>query len=90
MVKKLKSYKFSPNLIEDIIVKRIRSNIMLVKYKSEILKCFCPTTCSIGNFSLHNLPCLLSISNDPKRKTKYTVEAISLDNQEKQNKNELV
>ena len=86
MVKKIISYKFLPNLVEGIIVKRIRSYIMLVKYKNEIIKCHCPTTCSIGNFSLQNLPCLLSISDDPKRKTKYTVEAISLDNQKIKNK----
>jgi len=86
MVKKFISYKFSPDLVEGIIVERIRSYIMLVKYNKEIIKCHCPTTCSIGNFSLQNLPCLLSISNDPKRKTKYTVEAISLDNQKIKNK----
>jgi len=86
MVKKIISYKFSPNLLEGTIVERIRSYVMLVKYKNEILRCHCPTRCSIGNFSLQNLPCLLSISNDPKRKTKYTVEAISLDKQKTKNK----
>ena len=86
MVKKIIAYKFLPNLVEGIIVERIRSYIMLVKYKNEIIKCHCPTTCSIGKFSLQNLPCLLSISDDPKRKTKYTVEAISLDNQKIKNK----
>ena len=59
MVKKIIAYKFLLNLVEEIIVKRIRSYIMLVKYKNEIIKCHCPTTCSIGNFSLQNLPCLL-------------------------------
>ena len=40
----------------------------------------CPTTGRIGdiNFSGCEIPCLVSESNDSKRKTKYTVEAISL------------
>ena len=86
MVKKYSTYKFTPNLVEGIIVKRIYNYIMLVKYNNEIIRCHCPTTCSIGNFVLKDLPCLLSVSDDSKRKTKYTVEAISLDNKEKKNK----
>ena len=64
MVKKFISYKFSPNLIEGIIVKRIYNYIMIVKYKNENLRCHCPTTCSIGNFVLNGLHCLFSISKD--------------------------
>ncbi|WP_424725817.1 hypothetical protein [Methanobacterium sp.] len=33
----------------------------------------------MGNIDLSGIPCLLSKSNDPKRKTPYTVEAVSLD-----------
>ena len=86
MVKKNSIYKFTPNLIEGIIIKRIYNYIMIVKYKNENLRCHCPTTCSIGNLVLNGLPCLLSISNDSKRKTKYTVEAISIDSPNKKNK----
>ena len=86
MVKQFIPYKFKKKLLEGIIVKRLFSYIMLVKYNNEILRCHCPTTCSIGNFTLNNFPCLLSISDDPKRKTKYSVEAISLDNPSKKNK----
>ena len=86
MVKKIISYKFTPNLIEGVIVKRIYNYIMIVKYKNENLRCHCPTTCSIGNFVLNGLHCLLSISKDSKRKTKYTVEAISIDDPNKKNK----
>lgn len=86
MVKKFIPYKFKPNLIEGVIIRRIYNYIMLVKYKNETLRCHCPTTCSIGHFDLKNLPCLISFSDDPKRKTKYTVEAISLDTQKTVNK----
>ena len=86
MVKKFTPYKFKTKLVEGIIIKRVFNYIMLVKYNNQTIKCHCPTTCSIGNFSLKNLPCLLSITDDDKRKTKYTVEAISLDNPNKKNK----
>ena len=80
MVKKFTPYKFSPNLIEGIIQERIGSFIMMVKHKKELLKCHCPTMCSIGNIkNLKNRPCLLSHSTDTSRNTQYTVEAISLD-----------
>ena len=80
MVKKFSSYKFTPNLLEGIIQERIGSFVMMVKHKKEIIKCHCPTMCSIGNIkNLKNRPCLLSYSSDPSLNTKYTVEAISLD-----------
>ena len=80
MVKKFTSYKFTPNLIEGVIQERIRSFIMMVKYKNKIIKCHCPTLCAIGNIKNYkNRPCLLSYSSNSKRSTKYTVEAISLD-----------
>ena len=80
MVKKFASYKFTPNLIEGVIQERIRSFIMMVKYKNKIIKCHCPTLCAIGNIKNYkNRPCLLSYSSDSKRNTQYTVEAISLD-----------
>jgi len=85
MVKKFTPYKFKTKLVEGIIIKRVFNYIMLVKYNNQTIRCHCPTTCSIGNFSLKNLPCLLSITDDDKRKTKYTVEAISLDNPNKKN-----
>ena len=84
MVKKTITYKYAANLVERIIVKRIYNYIMLVKYNNEILRCHCPTNCFIGNFSRKDLPCFLSISN--RFKTKYIVEAIKLDNEEKKNK----
>ena len=80
MGKKYLPYKFTPNLLEGVIQERIGSFIMMVKHKNEILKCHCPTMCSIGNIkNLKNRPCLLSQSSDPGRNTQYTVEAISLD-----------
>ena len=87
MVKKLTPYKFTPPLIEGIIQERIGSFVMMVKIKNEIVRCHCPTMCSIGNIqSLKNLSCLLSHNSSPGRNTQYTVEAISLDSNNKKNK----
>ena len=86
-MKKFIPYKFNPSLIEGIIQERIGSFVMMVKHKNEILKCHCPTLCSIGNIkNLKNRPCLLSYSSDPSRNTKYTVEAISLDSEKTKKK----
>ena len=42
----------------------------------------CPTTTRIGDIDIAGRPCLLSKSKDPDRKTRYTVEAISLNRPE--------
>ena len=87
MGKKFIPYKFNPNLIEGVIQERIGSFVMMVKHKNGILKCHCPTMCSIGNIkNLKNRPCLLSHSSDTNRNTQYTVEAISLDSPNSKNK----
>ena len=87
MVKKFTPYKFTPPLIEGIIQERKGSFVMMVKVKNEIMRCHCPTMCSIGNIeSLKNFPCLLSQNTSKGCNTKYTVEAISLDSKNKKNK----
>jgi sugar fermentation stimulation protein A len=48
---------------------------MNVEIEGRIEKCHCPTTGEVGNVVFQNVPCLLSKSNNPERKTPYTVEA---------------
>jgi sugar fermentation stimulation protein A len=50
---------------------------MIVKAEGKTLRCHCPTTGRLGDFRLEGLPCLYSTSGNAKRKTAYTVEAIS-------------
>jgi len=69
-------YIFEKPLIEGIITSRPNRFIMFVKIKNKIHKCHCPSTGKIGNIEFKNIPCLLSESNNPSRKTKFTVEAI--------------
>ncbi|MNB76273.1 Sugar fermentation stimulation protein A [compost metagenome] len=71
--------QFTPSLAEGIIMKRNSQFTMDVEIEGEIMKCHCPTTGRIGELDVAGIPCLLSRSGDPGRKTSYTVEAISLD-----------
>lgn len=73
-------YIFENRLIEGVIIKRKSQFTMIVDVNGDELSCHCPTTGRIGNLEIKNIACLLSKSNDPNRKTPYTVEAISADN----------
>jgi sugar fermentation stimulation protein A len=73
-------YWFKEPLIEGVILKRTCQFIMWANINGEEQKVHSPTTSRIGNVALENVPCLVSLNNNPARKTKYTVEAISLDN----------
>lgn len=74
-------YLFKEPLTEGIIIKRSNRFIMDVLIGGEIVKCHCPSTGKIGDIIFNNNPCLLSkCDGNNKRKTKYSVEAISLNN----------
>lgn len=77
---------FSSPLIEGIILSRKGQFIMIVDINDEKQRCHCPCTGRIGNLDIVGRPCLLSKSADTNRKTKYTVEAISLNCPEDSNK----
>ena len=79
-------FKFNEPLVEGVIVKRKGQFIIICEINGEITNCHCPTTGRIGNLDVSGLPCLLSKSNDLKRKTPYTVEAVSLNRLEDCNK----
>lgn len=79
-------FKFKEPLIEGVIVKRKGQFIMVCEINGEETNCHCPTTGRIGDLDIKGLPCLLSKSDDPKRKTPYTVEAVSLNKPEEQEK----
>jgi len=72
-------FKYETPLIEGIIERRKSQFTIDVFIDNEVVRCHCPTTGRIGNIDLSGIHCLLSKSNDPKRKTPYTVEAVSLD-----------
>ena len=89
MVKKIKKksfMKFEDELTEGIIKERKGQFILIVDVDGKEHRCHCPTTGAIGGIILKNIPCLMSKSNNPKRTTEFTVEAISLDKPDKKNK----
>lgn len=80
-------YVFGKPLQEGILLKRNSQFTMDVLLNGEVIKCHCPTTGRIGNVETKNIACLLSKSNDTKRKLPYTVEAVSCDELTARNKN---
>ncbi|MFA6530097.1 MAG: DNA/RNA nuclease SfsA [Candidatus Micrarchaeia archaeon] len=72
-------FPFHSNLVEGIIQSRPNRFIMIVTIEGNIHRCHCPATGRIGEIRFNNVPCLLSKASNTDRKTKYTVEAISLD-----------
>ncbi len=72
-------YLFKEPLEEALILSRPNRFIMNVLINGKVEKCHCPSTGRIGNIKFEDIPCLVSRSRDPSRKTRFTVEAFSLD-----------
>lgn len=74
-------FKFVQPLQLGTIISRPNRFIMNVEIDGQQYLAHCPTTGRIGdlNFTDSNIPCLVSESRDLKRKTKFTVEAISVE-----------
>lgn len=70
---------FDPPLAEGLILARPNRFVMEVEVDDQVLRCHSPVTGRIGNFELAGRPCLLRLSNNPKRSTVGTVQALSLD-----------
>nr|WP_320026297.1 DNA/RNA nuclease SfsA [uncultured Acetobacterium sp.] len=79
-------FEFDTELVEAKITGRKSQFVIDVVTEDGIIPCHCPTTGRIGNIELTDRPCLLSKSQSTKRKTPYTVEAISLNKFEDKNK----
>ncbi|MDR3179939.1 MAG: DNA/RNA nuclease SfsA [Holosporaceae bacterium] len=77
--KSFEIYPFNPFLEQALVISRQNRFLMQVEKDGSTFLCHCPSTGKIGNIIFDKIPCLLSKSADEKRKTLYTVEAISLD-----------
>ena len=82
----MKKFVFEPPLTEGVIVKRKSQFTIIVNKDGKDYSCHCPTTGRVGNLDLAGLPCLMSASKDPERKTPFTVEAVSLSLPQDENK----
>ena len=74
----MEDYVFEDMLVEGTICSRPNRFIMMVERNGRVHKCHCPATGRIGDIVFKDVPCLLS-KGVGKRRTKFTVEAISLD-----------
>jgi len=79
-------FRFDRPLEEGIVIKRSSIYTMLVDVCGNQVSCHCPTKGRIGNIDVAGRPCLLSASSNPERKTPYTVEAISINDPETEDK----
>ena len=74
---------FDTPLIKAVIKERINRFIFIVDLNGELVEAHCPsggTIAGIPRKLMTQIPCLLSDHEDkPNRRTRYTVEAISLD-----------
>jgi sugar fermentation stimulation protein A len=73
-----KPFRFPEPLEEGVVVSRPNRFIMMVKAGGETIRCHCPTTGRLGDAIMADVPCLFSRSRVETRKTRATVEAISL------------
>lgn len=75
---------FDKPLIKAIIKERINRFIFIVELNGELVEAHCPsggTIAGIARKDFKQIPCLMSDHGDnTTRRTRYTVEAISLDN----------
>lgn len=78
----MEPFVFETPIVEGGIEKRKSQFTMLVNFEGEVYNCHCPTTGRVGNLDLAGRPCLMSKSKDEKRKTPFTVEAVSLNRPE--------
>ena len=79
-------FEFDTPLTEGKIIKRNSQFTLDVEIDCNNEKAHCPTTGRIGNIDLKNVAGLLSKSDNPKRKTKYTLEAVSVSNLNRKDK----
>ena len=79
-------YKFAEPLTEGIIIDRPNRFLMNVNIGGQEYLCHCPSTGKIGSFKMGGRPCLLSHSDNPGRRTEWTVEALSYDRPSKKHK----
>ncbi|WP_161568915.1 DNA/RNA nuclease SfsA [Exiguobacterium sp. SL-9] len=60
-------------------MKRRNRFLMDVLLGDTVVACHCPVTGRIGDLVFDGVPCLVSTTDDPRRNTAFTVEAISID-----------
>jgi sugar fermentation stimulation protein A len=72
--------KFKERLLQGNLIKRYKRFFVDIKYKNKIITCHCPNSGSMMGLLHANNKAWFSISDNPKRKLKYTLEIIEIRN----------
>ena len=73
--------KFKDRLLQGTLIKRYKRFFVDIKLKDKIITAHCPNTGSMLGLMSQGNKTWLSKSNNPKRKLKYTLEIIKVDNE---------
>jgi sugar fermentation stimulation protein A len=73
--------KFKDKLLQGTLIKRYKRFFVDIKLKDKIITAHCPNTGSMLGLMSQGNKTWLSKSNNPKRKLKYTLEIIKVDNE---------
>ena len=71
--------KFKDKLLQGTLIKRYKRFFVDIKYKNKIITAHCPNSGSMLGLLKKNNKTWFSVSNNPKRKLKYTLEIIEND-----------
>ena len=72
--------KFKVRLLQGILIKRYKRFFVDIKYKNKIITAHCPNTGSMMGLLNKGNKTWFSVSNNPKRKLKYSLEIIKVGN----------
>ena len=72
--------KFKEKLLQGTLVKRYKRFFIDIKYKNKIITAHCPNSGSMMGLLDRGNKAWFSLSNNPKRKLKYTLEMIEVKN----------
>jgi sugar fermentation stimulation protein A len=71
--------KFKERLLQGSLVKRYKRFFVDIKYKNKIITCHCPNSGSMMGLLDKNNKVWFSVSDNPNRELKYTLEIIEID-----------
>ena len=78
--------KFKEKLLQGILIKRYKRFFVDINYNKKIITAHCPNTGSMMGLLHKGNKVWFSLSNNPKRKLKYTLELIEVEKKFNRNK----